>query len=155
MTAAGAHAGAGTCEQWRDVRRVLAVRLDALGDVLMTTPALHAIRSSASGARVTLLTSPGGADAARLTPDVDEVIDYDAPWMKATARRASSEPDRDLIERLRGERFDAAVVFTVYSQNPLPAALLCFLAEIPRRLAHCRENPYQLLTHWVPECERS
>jgi lipopolysaccharide heptosyltransferase II len=27
------------------------------------------------------------------------------------------------------------------------------LADIPLRLAHCRENPYQLLTNWVPEPE--
>ena len=45
------------------------------------------------------------------------------------------------------------MIFTVYSQNPLPAALLCHLADIPLRLAHCRENPYQLLTDWVPEPE--
>jgi lipopolysaccharide heptosyltransferase II len=54
---------------------------------------------------------------------------------------------------LRELRFDAAAIFTVYSQNPLPAALLCHLADIPRRLAHCRENPYQLLTDWVQESE--
>ena len=35
----------------------------------------------------------------------------------------------------------------------LPAAYLTYLAGIPRRLAHCRENPYQLLTDWVPETE--
>jgi lipopolysaccharide heptosyltransferase II len=45
------------------------------------------------------------------------------------------------------------VIFTVYSQNPLPAALLCYLAGIPRRLAHCHENPYQLLTDWVRDAE--
>jgi ADP-heptose:LPS heptosyltransferase len=44
-------------------------------------------------------------------------------------------------------------VFTVYSQSPLPAALLCLLADIPLRLAHCRENPYELLTDWIRERE--
>src|SRR6185437_10257862 len=58
-----------------------------------------------------------------------------------------------MIERLRAGRFDAAVIFTVYSQNPLPAALLAFLAGIPLRLAHCHENPYQLLTDWVRDPE--
>jgi lipopolysaccharide heptosyltransferase II len=58
-----------------------------------------------------------------------------------------------MIDRLRRGAFDAAVVFTVYSQSALPAALLCFLADIPLRLAHCRENPYQLLTDWVPDPE--
>jgi lipopolysaccharide heptosyltransferase II len=86
-------------------------------------------------------------------PEVDRVIEYDAPWMKATAPRADGGPARVMIERLRAERFDAAVIFTVFSQNPLPAALLCYLAEIPLRLAHCRENPYQLLTDWVKETE--
>jgi ADP-heptose:LPS heptosyltransferase len=41
----------------------------------------------------------------------------------------------------------------VYSQNPLPAALLAYMANIPLRLAYCRENPYALLTHWVPDKE--
>src|SRR5262249_25445301 len=76
-----------------------------------------------------------------------------APWMKATAPRADSRPEFAMVERLRRGRFDAAVVFTVFSQNPLPAAFLCALADIPLRLAHCRENPYQLLTHWVPDPE--
>jgi lipopolysaccharide heptosyltransferase II len=58
-----------------------------------------------------------------------------------------------MIERLRAAEFDAAAIFTVYSQNPLPAALLCYLAGGPLRLAHCRENPYQLLTDWARETE--
>ena len=58
-----------------------------------------------------------------------------------------------MIDRLLAGRFDAAAVFTVYSQNPLPAAMMCWLAGIPLRLAHCRENPYELLTDRVPESE--
>lgn len=138
---------------WGDATNLLAVRLDHLGDVLMTTPALRALTAGRPDRRLTLLTSPAGAEVAALIPAVDAVIVYDAPWMKATARRASSAPDRAMIERLRAARFDAAAIFTVFSQNPLPAALLCFLAEIPLRLAHCRENPYQLLTDWLPETE--
>jgi lipopolysaccharide heptosyltransferase II len=138
---------------WSRSRRVLAVRLDAMGDLLMTTPALRALKESHPDRRITLLTSPSGAEAAALLPDVNEVIVYDAPWMKATAPRFQSGPDRDMIERLRDGAFDAAVIFTVYSQNPLPSAMLCYLADIPLRLAHCRENPYQLLTDWVPDPE--
>jgi len=119
----------------------------------MTTPALRAVKQSRPGRRVTLLTSPAGAEVARLAPEVDEVIVYDAPWMKATAPRADSRPDLTMVERLRAQGFDAAVIFTVFSQNPLPSAMLCFLADIPLRLAHCRENPYQLLSDWVRETE--
>jgi lipopolysaccharide heptosyltransferase II len=138
---------------WADARRLLCVRLDALGDMLMTTPALKALRAGRADRRLTVLTSPAGAAAARLVPEVDEVIVYDAPWMKATAPRADSAADHAMAARLRHERFDGAVIFTVYSQNPLPAAMLCHLADIPLRLAHCRENPYQLLTEWVIEPE--
>jgi lipopolysaccharide heptosyltransferase II len=138
---------------WDAVRRVLAVRLDTLGDVVMTTPALHAVRGGMPARHVTLLTSAAGAAAARLVEDVGEVIVYDAPWLKATASRADAQPDHRMIDRLRHGQFDAAVIFTVYSQSPLPSAMLCFLAGIPRRLAHCRENPYQLLTEWVPDPE--
>ncbi|MDC0671919.1 glycosyltransferase family 9 protein [Nannocystis radixulma] len=135
---------------WAGARRVLCIRLDSLGDVLMTTPALRAVQ--AGGRRVTLLTSRSGAAVGRMVPEVDEVWPYDAPWLKATAPRDGAV-DRAFVERLRAARFDAAIVFTVYSQNPLPAALLAFLADIPLRLAHCRENPYQLLTDWVKERE--
>jgi lipopolysaccharide heptosyltransferase II len=140
-------------DDWSGAKRVLCVRLDALGDVLMTTPAFAALKQSAAGRRLTLLTSSAGAPIAPLLPMIDETIVYDVPWMKATPLRDNGSIDRAMIERLRAERFDAAVIFTVYSQNPLPAAWLCYLADIPRRLAHARENPYQLLTHWIAEPE--
>ena len=139
-------------DDWTDARRVLCVRLDCLGDVLMTTPALAALKASGNR-HLTLLASSEGAAIAPLLPMVDETIVYDAPWMKATSLRPDGGCDRAMIDRLRCEQFDAAVIFTVYSQNPLPAALLCHLADIPLRLAHARENPYQMLTHWVPEPE--
>lgn len=137
---------------WEVARRVLAVRLDTLGDVLMTGPALRALRAE-GGRHVTLLTSPSGAAAAELMPEVDETLVYDAPWLKATGPRADSAPDRTMADMLRERSFDAAAIFTVATQSPLPAALLCHLAEVPLRLAHCRENPYALLSDWVPEPE--
>ena len=140
---------------WAEARHLLAVRLDAMGDVLMTSPALRALKESAPDRRVTLLTSTAGAAVARLVPVVDDVIVYDPPWMKATPIRDDSGPDLAMVEEIRARRFDAAAIFTVYSQNPLPAALLCFLAGVPRRLAHCHENPYQLLTEWVRDPEPS
>jgi lipopolysaccharide heptosyltransferase II len=138
---------------WRGAGNVLAIRLDSLGDVLMTSPALRALKAGRQGRRLTLLTSPAGAVAGRAIADVDEVLVYEAPWIKATPLRADAAHDRETIDALRARRFDGAVVFTVYSQNPLPAALLAYLADIPRRLAFCRENPYQLLTHHADETE--
>ncbi len=137
-----------------DVRRILCVRLDNLGDVLMTTPALHALRHSAPDRHITLLASRSGVALAPFLDDVDDVIEYDAPWVAQPSSNARSLlDDHRMQERLRSGRFDAAVIFTVYSQSPLPAAMLCYLAGIPRRLAHCRENPYALLTDWLREPE--
>jgi lipopolysaccharide heptosyltransferase II len=140
-------------DAWARARNILCVRLDAMGDLLMTVPAIRALHESGAGRRITLLTSPPGAEAAALIPWVDEVIVYEALWMKAPTPRADPEPDLAMVDRLRHAQLDAAVIFTVYSQNPLPSAFLCYLAGIPLRLAHCRENPYQLLTDWVAEPE--
>lgn len=142
-----------SADPWRTADNVLCVRLDNLGDLLMTTPALRALKQSRPRRRLTLLTSPAGAEVASLVPEIDAIIVYDAPWMKATAARTDSRPEYAVAYDLRRRQFDAAVIFTVYSQNPLPAAFLCYLADIPLRLAHCHENPYQLLTHWVPDPE--
>jgi ADP-heptose:LPS heptosyltransferase len=147
-----AAAAARDAETWGpEVRDVLAVRLDAVGDVLMTTPAIRALRSC-PGRSVTLLTSTAGAEVAGLVPEIDDVIVFDAPWMKASADGDDRSIER-MAERLRARRFDAAAVFTVYSQNPQPAAMLCYMAGIPRRLAHSREPAYRLLTHRVDEPE--
>jgi lipopolysaccharide heptosyltransferase II len=156
MTHAGGDGDA--ARRWRHVRRVLAIRLDNLGDVLMTTPALAAIHESAPGVRLGLLASPGAASVAACLPFVDEVMPFDAPWVKAGAAALAAGPlgaaEQRLVESLRNAGYDAAVIFGVCTQSALPAALLCRLAGIPLRLAHARENPYGLLSDWVPETDR-
>lgn len=142
-----------TAKDWNTAENILCIRLDTIGDVLMTTPAIRALKVSQPHRRVTLFTSEAGAAVAPLLPDLDDILIYDAPWLKATALRGSSQPEYAMVEQLRHLKFDAAVVFTVYSQSPLPSAFLCYLADIPLRLAHCHENPYQLLTHWVRDLE--
>jgi len=117
----------------------------------MTTPALRALRGT-PGTRITLLTSPAGAHAASLVPEVDDVLVYDAPWMKHSGR-ADPDADVEMADRIDCAGFDAAVVFTVFSQSPLPAAMLLHLARVPLRAAYCRENPYRLLTDWIRESE--
>lgn len=136
---------------WSDVGRILVVRLDGLGDLLMTGPAISALKAAVPGRSVTALVSPAGAACAQLMPDIDDVIVYEAPWMKGTP--CQPESDATFIRQLRARAFEGAVIFTVFSQSPLPAALICYLAEIPNRAAHCRENPYHLLTTWVRETE--
>lgn len=136
---------------WSSVRRLLCVRLDNMGDVLMTTPALRALKQAGPGRSLTLLASRAAAALGPFLADVDEVLTYDAPWVKNDGHDLRA--DHQMLAELRRSQYDAAVVFTVYSQSPLPAALMCRLAGIPRVLAHCRENPYGLITDWERETE--
>jgi lipopolysaccharide heptosyltransferase II len=137
---------------WLQASKVLCVRLDYLGDVLMCTPAMRAIRQTNPSCTLTLLSSKSGIAVSPFIPEIDEALEYAAPWMKSSAPHGS-QFDLDFIAALRAHAFDAAVIFTTYSQSALPAAQLCYLAGIPMRLAHCRENPYQMLTDWVQESE--
>lgn len=139
---------------WPQARRVLCVRLDNMGDVLMTTPAMQALAESVPGRSLTLLTSRASAMLAPHLSMIDEVMAWDAPWVRhAHDAECMATAIGEGVARLAAQSFDAAVIFTVYSQSALPAAMLCGMAGIPLRLAHCRENPYALLTDWVPDTE--
>src|SRR5688572_6396513 len=136
---------------WKHCRKILCVRLDNMGDVLMSSPAFVALRESFGG-RITLLTSSMGAPIAPYIPAIDEVLVFDSPWVKRDGL-PDLESLTEVVATLKQKKFDAAVIFTAFSQNPLPAALLLYQAKIPRTLAYCRENPYMLLTNWIPEKE--
>lgn len=141
-------------ERWRTARRILAVRLDNLGDVLVTTPAIHAIKASLPGAKLTLLTSSVGAQVAMLNPDVDDVIVYEAPWIDPWHKLSQdSQREQQMIAMIRERPFDGAIIFTSFRQSPLPAAYLCYLADIPLRLAASIDGAGSLLTtrHKHPE----
>src|SRR5436305_2301270 len=141
-------------KRWSQVKRVLAIRLDNLGDVLVTTPALHAIKTSLPAATLTLLTSPVGAQVARLNHDLDDVIVYQAPWMDPWHKLPQdSQREQEMIATIREKRFDGAIIFTSFRQSPLPAAYLCYLADIPLRAAASIDGPGPLSTtcHKHPE----
>jgi ADP-heptose:LPS heptosyltransferase len=136
-------------QSWKTCKNILCIRADNMGDLIMSGPAIRALKET-SGARITVLTSTMATPVAHLMPEVDEVITFDFPWVKSSFADTAF---LNLVETISAQNFDAAVIFTVYSQNPLPAVMLTYLAGIPQRLAYCRENPYQLLTHWVPDEE--
>jgi len=92
------------------------------------------------------------APLAPFMPFIDDVVVFDVPWVK-TGQRIDRQAFRETARKLRARQFDGAVIFTTFSQNALPAAVLLFEAGISRVLAYCRENPYGLISDWVPELE--
>ena len=138
-------------DDWKNCKNILVIRADNMGDLLMSSPAIRALKDTFR-CRITLLTSSMGNLVAPFIEAIDETIIADLPWIK-TDHPVNEKQFAELAERLRNQCFDGAVIFTVYSQNPLPAAMLAYLAGIPKRLAYCRENPYYLLTNPVVEKE--
>jgi ADP-heptose:LPS heptosyltransferase len=116
----------------------------------MLGPALRSMRAAMPQASITLLASPAGTQAAPLLPWVDEVITWRASWQDI-GPAAVPDPHREaeLIERLQGGRFDAAFVFTSFSQSPHPPAYACLMAGIPIRIGQSKEFGGALLTRWA------
>lgn len=140
--------------RWQAARRILAIRLDNLGDVLVTTPGIHAIKASLPQAEITLLASPVGAQVGRLNPDLDDVIVYQSPQMDPWQELPQdSEREQRMIALLKERKFDGAIIFTSFRQSSLPQAYLCYLADIPLRHAASIDGPGSLLTtrHKHPE----
>lgn len=131
---------------WLAARNILAVRLDNAGDVIMLGPALRAVRETAPGARITLLASPAGAAAAPLLPWLDDVLTWRASWQDLD--RAPCVPERELalVAQLRAHAFDAALIFTSFSQTPHAPGYACYLAGIPLRAGESKEFGGAILT---------
>ena len=118
------------------MRRVLVMRLDNVGDVVLLTPALRALRAALPVASITLLASPAGAQLAPLLPWVDDVRAVRALWQD-TSGSLPFDPAREqsFVDDLARERYDAALIATSFSQSPHAAAYACYLAGVPVRAA--------------------
>lgn len=139
--------------------RVLVVRQDSMGDVLLTGPAVRAVAATAE--RVIFLAGPRGSAAAKLLPGVDSVIEWDAPWITDPAPSLTPGHVETLLELLAREHVDQAVIFTSFHQSPLPLALLLRLSGIslitaasvdyPGTLVDVRLRPGEDLPENIPE----
>ncbi len=126
--------------EWLAARNILAVRMDNIGDVLMVGPALRAVKETSPESRVTLLASPAGSAAVPLLPWIDDGIVWRASWQDV-GNRVPFDPagERQLIDLLAERHFDAALVFTSFSQTPHVPGYVCHLAGIPLRAGESKE----------------
>ncbi len=122
-------------------RKLLVRAVNWLGDAVLTTPALAAVRAALPGARIVLAAKPAVAELFQGHPAVDEIFVYDKDGRHAGLFgmiRASAA--------LRRLSCDAALLF----QNAFDAALLAFLAGIPGRCGYATDGRRLLLTRSVP-----
>jgi len=142
----------GAPPNWAVLERILMVRPDNLGDVVMLTPALRALRAAAPQARLDMLVSPTGAALRPLLPDLDGLVTVAPSWQQVTTdatpgRLAAAE--FALVHLLAGRGYDAAVVFTSPTQSPWPAVHAAMLAGVRVRVAQSAEFAGAVPSHWV------
>jgi lipopolysaccharide heptosyltransferase II len=120
------------------IGRVLIRANNWIGDVVMISPAVRALRAHFPRARIAILAKSWVLETLRGDPFFDDLIEYDS----AGAHRGVGGRLR-LAFALRRERFDLAVLF----QKAFDAAALAFLAGVPRRVGYATDHRSMLLTH--------
>ncbi|HYH85195.1 MAG TPA: glycosyltransferase family 9 protein [Pyrinomonadaceae bacterium] len=96
---------------WATVRRVLVVRLRSIGDTVLATPSLHALRRFLPDARIDILLEDWVAPLLEGSQEVDRVV---------TVERKSTASRLLVARRLRAENYD--VVYNLHGGST--AALL-------------------------------
>ncbi|MBC8199086.1 MAG: lipopolysaccharide heptosyltransferase II [Desulfobacterales bacterium] len=124
----------------RSIKRLLIRSTNWIGDAVMTTPAVRAIRKNFPDAKISLLTKPWVAPVFSDSPYVDNLLIYD----EAEKHKGLSGKLR-LARELKQYGFDAAILL----QNAFEAALITFFAGIPCRIGYNTDVRGFLLTHSV------
>jgi ADP-heptose:LPS heptosyltransferase len=123
--------------------RVLVVRLDSDGDVLLAGPAVRAV--AAGGHEVIALVGPRGRQAAGLLPGVAGVAVWRCAWVDAEPPPVDRAGTEALVDALAALAADEAVILTSFHQSPLPTALVLRLAGVRRITAASVDHAGSLL----------
>jgi len=108
-------------------RKILLARTDRIGDLVLTTPAIKAIREAYPDAYIAMIVRPYGEPLVKDNPYLDEVIIYD----KFGLHRSAAATIRFGLN-LRKAGFDRAVIF--HSTNRMH--IIAYIANIPRRIGY-------------------
>lgn len=116
---------------------ILVVLPNWVGDNVMATPALRAIRSHYSKSKISYLIKPYLTELFGGCPWYDELIYW-------PGKRKGEQPQTvlKLLKQLRSRKFDVAVLLA----NSFRSALMCSLCKIPRRIGYDRDGRGVMLT---------
>jgi heptosyltransferase-2 len=122
-----------------DIQKILIRGVNWIGDAVLTTVGISAIREAFPGAWISLLVKPWIAQLFKEDPSINEIILYDNHF--------NSIPGKFKLARiLRTKRFDIAILL----QNAFDAAFITWLSRIPRRIGYSRDFRRPLLTDAIP-----
>ena len=129
--------------------RILLMRPDHLGDMVLATPVLNALKQRAPGAHITMMVGPWSSEVVARHPAIDRLLVFPFPGF----RRASQNPFLPYIllvsaaRQLRRGNYDLAI-------NLRPdfwwGAALLYLAGIPRRVGFALRPGAVFLSHTLP-----
>ncbi|MET0626021.1 MAG: glycosyltransferase family 9 protein [Pyrinomonadaceae bacterium] len=122
---------------WSRVERVLVVRLRSIGDTVLATPSLRALRRFVPGARIDVLLEDWVAPLLEGSTDVDRVV---------TVRRKSQSSRLAVARRLRAEGYDVA--YNLHGGST--AALLVRASGARHRVGYADYSYASLHNHAAP-----
>jgi ADP-heptose:LPS heptosyltransferase len=125
---------------------ILLLRLERVGDLLMTLDAIDAVRAQRPNASIHLVVGRWNEPVARLIPGVDQVETLSAPWL---ARGAGAQSPAEIAARAwswRARRYDLAVNF----EGDIRSHALLGLSGAARRVGFPMAGDGPMLTHPVP-----
>lgn len=132
------------------VRRVLLLRPDHLGDLMLTAPSIGALRSALPDAELVLAVGPWNTDAALRLPGVTRTIEIEFPGFTRRKTGGLVAPYRYLhavATRLAAQNFDAAVILR---DDHWWGGLLAAAAGIPIRIGYVSPELALFLTRGLP-----
>jgi len=107
--------------------RILLIRLSSLGDVVLTSPAIRAVRKHFPDSYIAMLVGKQSADVLMENPHLDEVITLN----RKAANRNIGETHR-VVAELRRRKFDLTIDF----QRKFRTSLLAYLSGAKYRVGY-------------------
>jgi len=149
LGAPGARKATQTADKTLETPRILLVRPDHLGDLIMTTPVFHALKQQAPNTHISVMVGPWSSEVIERHPDIDRILTCPFPGFQRAAQKALT-PYILLFKtakQLQREHFDVGI-------NLRPdfwwGAALLYLARIPHRVGYALEPGKPFLTHALP-----
>lgn len=127
--------------------RILIVKMDHIGDVLLTTPSLRALRRLYPKAQISCLVGSWAKEVLKRNPNVDEVIAFNPPWFQRDNSKPTNFPGvvRFALS-LRKRNFDLSIDFRPDIRN----LFFDYLIGAKRRVGYGFKGGGFFLTDVVP-----